>query len=109
MVNDSIATNAKNVMFWGNVFSTKYDLVIAICDEELIDKEIGKNPRVKISKNFYGGLLISEQHALKMMKKATIGNIMGKKIVELAEKSGFITKENIILIDGVPHAQFVKI
>jgi hypothetical protein len=34
---------------------------------------------------------------------------MGKNIVELASKNGFIVKENVILIDGVPHAQFVKL
>jgi|YelNatPaOPRAMG01_1025707.scaffolds.fasta_scaffold19059_4 hypothetical protein len=96
-------------MFWSKVFQTKYDLVVAICDEEIIDKEIDKKLKIKVSKNFYGGKLIDEEVALKLMKKATIGNLIGKKIVELAEKNGFITRENIILINGISHAQFVKI
>ncbi len=98
-------------MFWGKVFYTKFDIVIAICDENLIDKEIitKEKLKVKVSKNFYGGQLINEEEALKLMEKATIGNLIGEKIVELAEKNGFIEKENIILINGVPHAQFVKI
>jgi hypothetical protein len=96
-------------MFWSKVFQTKYDLVVAICDEEIIDKEIDKKLKIKVSKNFYGGKLIDEEVALKLMKKATIGNLIGKKIVELAEKNGFITRENIILINGISHAQFIKI
>ncbi len=98
-------------MFWGKVFYTKFDIVIAICDENLIEKEIvtKEKLKIKVSKNFYGGQLITEEEALKLMEKATIGNLIGKKIVELAEKNGFIEKENIILINGVPHAQFVKI
>jgi len=97
-------------MFWGKIFPTKYDLVIAICDEDLIDREIEmKSQKIKISKSFYGGRLIDEALAVKAMKKATIGNLMGKNIVALAEKNGFITKENIISISGTPHAQFVKI
>jgi hypothetical protein len=96
-------------MFWSKVFQTKYDLVVAICDEELLDKEIDKKLKIKVSKNFYGGKLIDEENALKLMRKATIGNLIGKRIVELAEKNGFITKENIILINGVSHAQFIKI
>lgn len=96
-------------MFWSKVFQTKYDLVVAICDEELIDKEIDKKLKIKVSKNFYGGRLVDEEIALKLMKKATIGNLIGKNIVELAEKNGFITRENIILINGISHAQFVKI
>jgi hypothetical protein len=96
-------------MFWSKLYPTKYDLVIAICDEDLLDKKIGKKFKIKISKEFYGGKLIDADIALKLMKKATIGNLIGKKIVKLAEENGFIIKENIIVIDGVPHAQFVKI
>lgn len=99
-------------MFWCKIFPTKNDLVVAICDEEIIDKEIKSKDlktKIKVSKHFYGGEIIDEQMAVKLMKKATIGNIMGKNIVELAEKNGFIIKENIIFIDGIPHAQFVKL
>jgi len=96
-------------MFWGKAFPTKYDLVIAICDEELLDKKIGKEFKIKISKEFYGEKLIDEKTAIKLMKKATIGNLIGKNIIDLAEKNDFIIRENVIVIDGVPHAQFVKI
>mgnify|MGYP000542395452 CR=1 FL=1 len=98
-------------MFWGKVFYTKYDIVVAICDENLIDREIRTKDKlkVKISKSFYGGQLINEAEALKLMRRATIGNLIGRRIVELAEKNGFIEKENIILINGIPHAQFVKL
>ena len=98
-------------MFWGKVFYTKYDIVVAICDENLIDREIRTKDKlkVKISRSFYGGQLINEAEALKLMRRATIGNLIGRRIVELAEKNGFIEKENIILINGIPHAQFVKL
>lgn len=97
-------------MFWCKVFSTKYEIVVAICDEDLIDKEIGtKELKVKVSKNFYGERLIDERMALRLMQKATICNLMGKNIVEFAEKNKFIIKENVIFINGIPHAQFVKI
>jgi len=97
-------------MFWGKIFSTKYDIVVAICDEDLIEKRVKTEKfSFKVSKNFYGGRLIDEKIALKLMKKATIGNLIGKGIVNLAKKNGFVAKENIILINGIPHAQFVKI
>ena len=99
-------------MFWCNIFSSRAEIVVAICDEELLGKKINikeKKLKVEISKNFYGGKLIDEVIALKAMEKATIGNRMGERIVELADKNGFIIKKNVIFIDGVPHAQFVKI
>jgi len=99
-------------MFWCKVFSSKADVVAAICDEDILGKKIRMKEgrlKVEISKNFYGGKLIDEDIAVRVMKKATIGNLMGKRIVELASENGFIIKENVIFIDDVPHAQFVKI
>jgi hypothetical protein len=97
-------------MFWGKVFQTRYEIVVAMCDESLLEKTIErKGVKIKISKHFYGGKLIDEERAVKVMNEATIGNIIGKEIVKIAERNGFISKENVILIDGIPHAQFVKI
>jgi hypothetical protein len=99
-------------MFWCNVFTDKKDVVVVICDEELLGKKLKMKERkitIEISEKFYGGKLIDEEKAIKLLNKATIGNLMGKNIVELASKNGFIVKENVILIDGVPHAQFVKL
>jgi hypothetical protein len=98
-------------MFWCKIFSTKHDIVVALCDEELIEKEIRSKElgmKVKISKNFYGEKLIDEHIALRVLKRATIGNLMGERAVALAEKNGFIIRKNVILIGGIPHAQFVK-
>lgn len=102
----------KSEEFWCRIFNTRQDFVVAICDKKLLNVvlKFGKKKiKVKISKAFYGGAKIDEQVAVKLLKKATVANLMGEKIVEIAEKKGFITKENVILIDEVPHAQFVKI
>jgi hypothetical protein len=99
-------------MFWCKIFFVKAEVIAAICDEELLEKKILMKKRklnVEISKSFYGGKLINENIAVRVMKKATIGNLMGERIVELASKNGFIIKKNVIFIDGIPHAQFAKI
>ena len=97
-------------MFWTKIFRAKQDIVVAICDQNLLEKElIHQTNKIKISKDFYGGKLISEHVAIRLLEKATIANLFGKEIVDIAERNGFIIKENSILIDGVPHAQFVKI
>lgn len=97
-------------MFWAKAFRTRYEIVVAICDEKLLDKELTwKRLKIRVSKGFYGEKLISEAIAVKLMEKATIGNLFGNEIVAIAKKNGFITRENIILIDDIPHAQFVKL
>jgi hypothetical protein len=96
--------------FWSKIFRTKYEIVVAICDEELIEKKLkSKKFDLKISKKFYGEKLIDEFEAVKIMEMATIGNLFGKNIVNLAEKYGFISRENVIFVKRIPHAQFVKI
>ncbi len=96
-------------MFWCKIFQTRYEVVAAICDENLIEKILDeKNRKIKVSKSFYGGQLIDEKMAVKIMRNATTGNLIGKEVVEVADKNGFISKENVILIDEIPHAQFVK-
>ena len=97
-------------MYWCKVFKTRHDVVIAICDENLLGKKIeDEKISLKVNEEFYGGIMVDSEVILKLMKDATIGNLMGPDIVEFAGKNGFITKENIILIDGIPHAQFAKI
>jgi len=97
-------------MFWCKIFQTTHEVVVAICDEKLIEKVLDKKDRkIKISRNFYGGQLIDEKMAVKVMRNSTIGNLIGEDTIEMADRNGFISKENIILIDEIPHAQFVKL
>jgi hypothetical protein len=96
--------------FWFKIFNVKYDVVLAVCDEELLGKGLKfEDIKVKVSENFYKGEIIDEAGAIKLMHFSTIGNLIGKRIVSLAEKEGFISKENILYIGEIPHAQFVKI
>jgi uncharacterized protein len=97
-------------MFWGRIFRARQDVVVAICDEKLLGKRIKfRDFKVDVSKDFYGERLIDGDVAVKAMKLANIGNLFGKDIVKLARENGFIDSKNVILIDGIPHAQFVKI
>lgn len=96
--------------FWCKLFQTRQDLVGAFCDEHLLDKVLeDERFKVKVTKHFYGGMLVSEYVAIRLMGKVSIGNIIGNDVVGIAKKSGFITEDNIILIDGVPHAQFINL
>lgn len=99
-------------MYWTKLFTTKTEIIVALCDEDILDKIIEfkkTGATIKISKYFYGEHLVDDSVVLKLMNSATIGNLFGKNIVSLAEKHGFISRENIISIDGIPHAQFVKL
>jgi len=97
--------------FWSKVVKTKFDILVAICDENVLGKEIEieKGFRVVASERFYKEKLIDEKEALNLMEKATIGNLLGENIIKLAIEKNIISSESVILIGGIPHAQFVKI
>lgn len=86
----------------------KYELVLGICDKDLLGKELRKKPKFVVNRKFYFEKDCNEEEAVKLMRRCTTANLVGKRIVELAIEKNFITKENIMLIEGIPHAQFVK-
>ncbi len=80
--------------------------VVTLCDKELIGKTFGeKNLQLNISERFYKGKELPEDEIIKILKCASNINIIGKKSIKLALKIGIISKQNIIKIKGVPHAQ----
>jgi len=98
-------------LFWAKIHEIKDDLVVAICDEELLGKKIKikENFEIEISEEFYGGKLIDEKNAIELIKKATIANLFGNKIVEIAIRENLIEKENVIEFKGIKHAQIIEL
>ena len=95
-------------MFWCKTHNTKREILVAVCDESLLGKRIGKKSEVHINEGFYKGELVDGDRVLKLMNKSTICNLMGKEIVKIAIEKKFITKENIMFIDDIPHAQIIR-
>jgi hypothetical protein len=93
-----------------NTIRQNKDTLVAVCDAELLGctLEGGRVPLV-VSERFYGGSLSSLDEALEAMGKATICNIVGKKIVEAAIGKELIRETAVIYIGEVPHAQIVHL
>lgn len=77
--------------------------ILAICDEELLGKNIGE---ININKEFYGGELVDQQKVLELIKDKNIGsvNAIGNNIVELLISQGIVKREETKNIDGVLHS-----
>ncbi len=84
--------------------------ITAICDEELINKTFSQGKLIlEITERFYKGEIMKEDKVLELMNNATNLNIVGKKAIKLAIKNNIINKENVILIQNIPHAQVYQI
>lgn len=84
-------------------------LVLATCDCELLGKVLRDGKIVfEIKEEFYKGRRVTLEEAIELCKQSTIVNMVGQCIVERAVKEGLIHPEAILKINGVPHAQIIK-
>ncbi len=86
------------------------DTLVAVCDAELLGETLeGGRAPFEVSERFYKGTLCDLAEAIEAMGKATICNIVGKKIVEAAIECGLVRRAAVIYIGDVPHAQIVRL
>ncbi len=84
--------------------------IVAICDEDLIGKEISEGDiNLMITERFYKGDKLSKEEIIKIMKNSLNLNIVGKKSIKLALDNNIIEKDSIIKINKIPHAQVYRL
>ncbi|NPA74668.1 MAG: DUF424 family protein [Euryarchaeota archaeon] len=92
------------------MYHTRGEWLLAACDRELLGTVLEEGEfHLSVSERFYYGSFVTEQTFLNSMKIATIANLVGKRVVEIAIREGYIDRENVIKIKDVPHAQMVLI
>lgn len=86
------------------------DTLVAVCDADLLGKTLeGGRVPFKVSEEFYKGILGNVEEAIDAMKRGTICNLVGKKIVEAAINQRLVNNRAIIYFGDIPHAQIVKL
>jgi len=89
------------------IYAVGNEIMVAACDAELLGKTLKEGDiTFKVSKKFYydirGNIKMLEEH----LQRATIANLVGERCVRCGVEMGLILEENILIIEGVPHAQF---
>ena len=89
------------------VYHQGKETLVAAADADLIGKTFREGKfKIEVGK-FYEGEVVSEEAFLGQLQLATIGNFVGTETVDAAIRGGYVSNGGILLIDGVPHAQFV--
>jgi hypothetical protein len=95
--------------FYVKVYKVQSELMVAACDEEVYGKCYEEGELVlRGEKKFYGDDLMSKKGTLRLLRQATIANLLGNSIVGEGIKMGIIDPRNVIRVKGVPHAQMVR-
>ena len=88
---------------------TGHEMLIAACDEAILGKTVVEGDiRLEVSERFYGGEKVDKRVFQEVLAIATIANLAGKETVDAAVEAGFVDPECVLWVDGVPHAQIVK-
>lgn len=86
------------------------NVLLAICDAEILGKSLREGKIIfHVKEDFYGGVRVNVEEAISMIKNSTIVNMIGKNVVEKAIEEGYVHPEAVIYIEGIPHAQIVKL
>ncbi|HTT72686.1 MAG TPA: DUF424 family protein [Thermoplasmata archaeon] len=90
------------------VHRVRTEFVVAACDAELLGRElpVGEHGRtVTVSSHFYGERKVAREELLWALERATIANLLGARVLKLAEEAGHIAPGGAGSLGGVPHAE----
>jgi len=91
------------------VYNQGGDILVGACDEELLGKTFSEGKfHLDVCHRFYDGKRINLKTLKEYLEIATIANLVGEKAVQCAIKMGLIDPDCIIRIQGIPHAQMVR-
>ncbi|WP_457752779.1 DUF424 domain-containing protein [Thermococcus sp.] len=91
------------------VYRVQGEVLLAACDEELMGKTFREGElKLEIKERFYKGELRDVEALEKLLEEATIANLVGERCVGKAIELGYIDKDRVLYIQGVPHAQMAK-
>ena len=86
------------------------NVLLAICDCEVLGRTLREGKIVfHVKDEFYNGGKVSVEEAMGMIENSTMVNMVGKNCVEKAIEKGYVHPEAVLKIEGVPHAQIVKL
>ncbi len=91
-------------------YETERQLIVAVCDKEIIGKKFQDGElTLKLEPSFYKGQDVSESEVKEALSCATIANIAGEKAIACAVECGCVEPDTVIFIEGIPHAQMIRI
>lgn len=85
------------------------EVVLAACDPHVLGKRFEEGEfHIEVRKEFYLEKYVNESSFRKALRIATVINLVGENVINIAINEGIVEKDNIIWIEGIPHAQAVR-
>jgi len=84
-------------------------LMINICDEELLGKNIvSESLNINITKDFFNELITNEKEICSLLKRCSIANLIGERVIEKTLSLGLAKKDSIKFVSDIPFLMIFK-
>ncbi len=98
------------MLFASKLIVRSGNIILNICDPELVDKTIKDEERViTIRSDYYNEKTIDETEATHHLQQCTSANMVGEKIISLSLKLGIGSEKGVRKIDGIPFLIVFKV
>ena len=94
-------------MIWCKTYTQGNNSILAIADEDLMNKVFEEGDCILTIGNFYKGELKTKEAIIELLDKATIINAVGLKSTSLLVEQKIISQEHIQKIGGISHIQIL--
>lgn len=101
---------SKRTSMYIKEYNSGSGVLVAVCDQDLVGRSFEDGElRLTVSERFYKGEEATEEDVIGSLRHATIANLVGRRAIQCALNYKFIDETNIIVVDGVPHAQMLRL
>ncbi len=96
-------------IIYAKLIHSSHFTILACCEKELLGKTFNEGKiSFQVKESFYKGKLVSEKEFIELLQEANNINLFGEKPVRIAVKEGYLNENDVIKIQGIPHAQIIK-
>ncbi|AKH98570.1 DUF424 domain-containing protein [Halanaeroarchaeum sulfurireducens] len=89
---------------------TDQGLLVTACDPDVLGETFEDGDvSITVSDEFYGGESRDEDAVVEALSRATVANLVGRDVVELAIEAGYVDEANVLEVDTTLHAQFLRL
>lgn len=89
--------------------STDQGLLVTACDPEVLGETFEDGDvSLEVTEEFYGGDEVAAETVIERLSQASIANLVGREVVELAIEEGFVDEERVLEIGDTLHAQYLR-
>jgi hypothetical protein len=84
--------------------------VVAVCDHDLLDRKLRQGDlELHVNEYFYGNTPADEGDVTRAIREGDHINLIGEQAVGIAISLGLVERSGCLVIEGVPHAQIIRV